>query len=411
MAFQTFTGIEYLKIDIANNFGLDKESWNQRLDWFDENEGDLMGLIKKAEEPALFYAGILAYEAAKAGKPSGYPISLDATSSGIQFLSVLTCDRKAALLCNVLDSGRREDAYTLLYERMLEELNQGEATKAYAAVIKRKDTKNAIMTAFYNSTAVPKKIFGEGILLDTFYATMKANAPGAWELTESMPDFWDEKALVNEWIMPDNFHVRIKVLKTVKDSVHFLDQPYEVSFVENMPTKSSRSLGANMTHSIDGMAVREITRRCMYDPAHVAAIRGLLKHGITHRSKTKASEAARMVTDLWANYKNSGFVSFRIFDYLDSNNIELVDDVNVLLELLDTLPPRPFEVLAVHDCFRVLPNYGNDIRRMYNRILFEIARSNLLSNLLTQITGRHIRINKLDPTMIDEIMDANYALS
>ena len=82
MAFQEFSGKEYLKIDIANNMGLDKEDWDVRLAWFDENESRLDTLVKQAEEPALFFAGITAWQKVCKGEPTGYPISLDATSSG-----------------------------------------------------------------------------------------------------------------------------------------------------------------------------------------------------------------------------------------------------------------------------------------------------------------------------------------
>src|SRR6516225_5705906 len=109
---QTFTGQEYLKIDIANSFGYDKLSWDARIAWFDANESHLPALVAQAEEPALFYAGVKAWEKAKSGKPTGYPISLDATCSGIQILAALACDRKAAKICNVVDTGKREDAYT-----------------------------------------------------------------------------------------------------------------------------------------------------------------------------------------------------------------------------------------------------------------------------------------------------------
>lgn len=82
MTFQSFSGKEYLKIDIANNYGLDKLDWNDRIKWFDENQKDLKSLQKTAAEPALFYAGVQAWAASQNGKPSGYPISLDATCSG-----------------------------------------------------------------------------------------------------------------------------------------------------------------------------------------------------------------------------------------------------------------------------------------------------------------------------------------
>ena len=61
--------------------------------------------------------------------------------------------------------------------------------------------------------------------------------------------------------------------------------------------------------------------------------------------------------------------------------------------------------------FRVLPNYGNDLRRQYNRILSEIAKSDLLSFLVSQIVKRKVPVNKLDPDLWKDILEANYALS
>lgn len=146
MTFQTFTPSQYLKIDIANNFGkddqgraLDKLTWDERIEWFDKNQGDLDNLVSKAENPALFFAGVQAWKAYLDKKPSGYPISLDGCSSGLQILACLIGDRSAASLCNVVDTGKREDAYTLVYEWMLERLD-GEAK------LERNPVKKAIMT-------------------------------------------------------------------------------------------------------------------------------------------------------------------------------------------------------------------------------------------------------------------------
>ena len=110
MAFQEFTGRQYLMIDIASNFGMDKNLWDDRLNWFHANEPHLETLVSQAAEPALFFAGVQAYRAVIRNEPIGYMISLDATSSGLQFLACLTGDDKAAKLCNVIDTGYREDA-------------------------------------------------------------------------------------------------------------------------------------------------------------------------------------------------------------------------------------------------------------------------------------------------------------
>lgn len=401
MSFQTFTGLEYLKIDIANNFGLDKEDWDDRISWFDAHEHELDALLKKAAEPALFYAGIQAYRKACAGKPSGYPISLDATSSGIQLLACLTGDRKAAALCNVTDTGHREDAYTGLYHALL--LKVGEGSK-----IERKKTKDAIMTAFYSSTAVPKQVFGEGALLASFFETMAENAPGPWEVTETMLAIWDPSALVNEWIMPDNFNVKVKVMGNVTEYVQFLNEPFEVNYSVNMPIEGGRSLGANTIHSLDGMVVREMTRRCDYDYEQVNKIMRWLREGRSGTSRSRSQD--KIVMALADHFEDSGFLSARVLQYVDAANMGHIP-AGALANLVNSLPTQPFQVLSVHDCFRCLPNYGNDLRRQYNTILAEIAKSEILSFMISQIVGRIIPVSKIDPNLYQDILDANYALS
>ena len=46
---QLLTAREYLKVDIANNYGLDKKTWDERISWFDENEANLLNLVDEAE--------------------------------------------------------------------------------------------------------------------------------------------------------------------------------------------------------------------------------------------------------------------------------------------------------------------------------------------------------------------------
>ncbi len=109
-----FTPMEYLQIDIANNFGLDTLNWDDRLQWFMDNENKLDSLLSQAKEPALFFAGVKAWRQVLNGEAIGYPISLDATASGFQILACLTGDRQAAELCNVVNTGNRLDAYTVI---------------------------------------------------------------------------------------------------------------------------------------------------------------------------------------------------------------------------------------------------------------------------------------------------------
>ena len=398
--FQTFTGREYLKIDITNNFGHDKLDWNDRIAWFDQNEAQLDLLVTQADEPALFYAGVKAWKDTKAGKPIGYMISLDATSSGLQILAALTGDRSAAQLCNVVDTGRREDAYTNVYNIMLNEVGQN-------AKIKRDDVKAAVMTSLYNSKAVPKRVFGEGALLSTFYGVMETVAPAAWELNETMLQLWNPTAHSNDWVMPDNFHCHIKVIDTVLETVHFDNQPFEVAYKVNQPMPEGRSLSANVTHGFDGMIVREVSRRCDYDQRKIDRIADGLNSYVGTQIKT---DDDRMVQTLWNHRLSTGYLSARILDHLNEDNLGVVDHAEIRT-LLNSLPAKPFKVVSVHDCFRCLPHYGNDLRRQYNLQLQAIAKSDLLSSIISQLIGRQVQIGKLDPDLWKDIADTNYALS
>lgn len=239
---QTFSGLDYLKMDVASSFGLDKADWDERIAWFDQNEGELEKLLPVAEKPAMFHAGIQAYKAARQGKPTGFPISLDAASSGLQLLACLSGCEASARLCGVVSTGHREDAYTVIYRAMCRKIGD-------AAKIDRKHTKQAIMTSLYSSQAIPKQVFGEGELLQVFYQTMDEMAPGAWALNFGLQQLWQPYALSHDWVLPDNFHVHVKVENQVTKFVQFQNAPHAVTLNVNQGTKEGRSISPNVVHS------------------------------------------------------------------------------------------------------------------------------------------------------------------
>lgn len=397
---QTFTPMEYLKIDLASNFGLDKKDWDVRIAWVDENETDLENIIGQADEPALFFAGLKAYREAQAGKSIGYPISLDATASGAQLLAVLINCEKSARLCNVISTGHREDLYMNQYRNMCVRIQD-------TSKIDRGDLKDAIMTSLYGSKAMPRKVFGEGELLQAFYDTMQEEAPGIWELNEALLGLWQSDAFSHNWVLPDNFHVKTKVMDDNIDTVHFMNRPYEVHTKVNRPTPEGLSIPANSTHSIDGMLVREMYRRCSFNPKKILQILEAIKTPAPWVLDSRDQDL--MVILLWDHYKDSGFLSARILDYLDDQNIGLVDP-KVIKDLIMTMPQTPFSILAIHDCFRVHPNYANDLRRQYNQILHDLAKSELLGFIASQIVGHKVNVNKYGDIAKD-ILKTDYALS
>lgn len=117
----------------------------------------------------------------------------------------------------------------------------------------------------------------------------------------------------------------------------------------------------------------------------------------------------KMLNTMWNHYIKSGFLSARILDYIDQYNVDNVDR-GIIHKMINTFPEKPFKVLTIHDCFKVHPNYGNDLRKQYNQILYEIGKSNMLQYIIEQITGRQVNVIKKDD-FSDEILNSNYSLS
>jgi hypothetical protein len=196
----------------------------------------------------------------------------------------------------------------------------------------------------------------------------------------------------------------------IKETVNFLGESYDVFYNVNVPMEGGRSLGANMVHSIDGMIVREITRRCDYDPRVVAVVRSLFDKGKGRGGRSSSSKDDRLVIALWRQFQDTGYLSARILDHLNLDNSGHVNAMEIL-QLCDSLPDKPFKVVSIHDCFRCLPHYGNDLRHQYNLQLQLISKSNLLGSIISQLIGRKVRIGKLDPGLHLDVIDTNYALS
>ena len=400
---QLFTPAQYLQIDIAGRYGLDKSTWQERLDWFAAHEGDLYSMTKTADEPAMYFAAVTAWEDCVAKRPSGYGVSLDATCSALQLLSVLTGDRLGAELCNVVNTGKRMDAYTEIFQRMLDEVGG-------SSNVTRDMAKNAILYSLYGSTAEPKKVFGDGTkLLDTYYNVMRASAPAAWELNETYISIWNPEAYEYNITLPDNFHMHLKVMSDVKDTVVFMNDNYDVFKKVNAPKEGGRMLGANCNHGIDGMIVREMTARCGHDPKRMLEVK-LALHLCNDEELDDGDNNVMMTRTLWSHYLETGFLSVRILDYIDEYSAQLVDH-DVIRELIRSLPPKPFQLMTVFDCFRCLPAYANDMRKQYNLQLHLIGKSTILSSILSQILGHKVDIGKLDDTMYIDVLNANYALS
>lgn len=185
------TAIEHLKIYTANCYGLDKLSYNTRLEWFEKNldkilsvpklsedmfnfnpillhQGpktyDFYNFILEAVEPFLFLACCVEFSNYYAN-PTTYlsrlPIYLDATCNGLQHLSTMINDTNLAKLVNIVESNKNEipnDVYTYMTSNVENKIEEYIKDNSSLVILKnirinRKLVKPGIMTVTYGSTS------------------------------------------------------------------------------------------------------------------------------------------------------------------------------------------------------------------------------------------------------------------
>ena len=214
----TERGMFWLKVDIANHYGLDKLSFDERVAWVDKNEQILESLCDQAEEPLLYNEAVKAYRASEAGEAIGHIVRLDATASGAQIMSVLARDEIGMKNLNVLGD-KSADLYTdiakLMYENTKDSDIWREFNGDFAKI--RKVVKRAIMVSYYNSEAKPKELSGEDTAeLKAFYNALDEVTPGARKIQRIINDAWDKSKDSNVWTLPDGHTAYCPVTKVLE---------------------------------------------------------------------------------------------------------------------------------------------------------------------------------------------------
>jgi len=388
---QLFTPKQHLEMNIVN-MHIERLSFNERLETFNNNKAAYLSfdasVIKEAAEPNQLIASINAYKDAMNGKAIGFGIAADATASGAQLYAVLSHDNAVARDCNLTSSENYKDFYS-------------EATLAFKTQKSRKEVKQAVMPWFYGSAAKPAQVFGS---LEAFEDAMAMAYPGMLRLRQALLKAWNKNNVIQSWTLPDGFQTSSYEQSSETWKVKLGNAYAEIR--KHIPAKAESSIknAANVIHSIDGYVAREAVRRARYGSSNKIQLLQSL------RSKNVNIENITMFEKYWALYKKTGMLSAGILPFCDGIN-PTEHQYDVLRELILSLPNTPFEVLVVHDSFRVLPTYANEIRCLYNKVLYEIAESNLMDSILTDIHGKTTTFEKESFFNFRELGAANHSLS
>ena len=275
--------------------------------------------------------------------------------------------------------------------------------------------------AFYGSKAEPKALFGEDTPeLNAFYQAMQKVAPGAWELLHDLLASWKPYALSHSWKLPDGFDAKVKVMtkREVRIEVDELDHAtFTYEFFENQGSRSGLSNVANVVHSMDAYVLREMHRRCNYDREVMEGAAAVIEMELIQRSlgnECSGEFPDPKVTYYYDQYMRSSLASAVILPYLDSENVQCLTKkhlealavmVNGMLEY------KPFPLVTVHDAFASHANNVNHVRYQYKEILAEVADSNVLDDLMSQLHGAPGVFPKINYQLGDLIRGSNYGLS
>lgn len=410
---KTFSAIEYLAIDIANQFGDDKavgfkgdkDEFENRIQWVRNNFKVLEQRAPEAEEPLLYSKAVMAFRKALEGKPIGHAVALDAVCSGMQLMSVLTGCHKGALITGLIDPEKRYDAYTEVTGEMnfiLKSLNQE------MLEVTRKQAKDAVMTALYGSKRTPKEIFGE--LLPVFFQAVQNKASGAFDLLEILRGTWNPDATLHTWSLPDGHIAHVPVMVEMEDRLQIAEYKYTMNVEYKAVAASDFGLAniANVVHSVDAYLLRTVVRKCMYNERQVSSTLTLLKQ--------EASDQHMMdpqITKANNRFHATGMADISVIDVLSPFNVYWLDEEykTALISTLERMVQyEPFDVITIHDSFAVHPNNCNVLRYWYRETLAELAESSIMKAILDELYGEDSEFIKDSENLAEYIRMSNYSL-
>lgn len=161
------SGVRWLKVHLANCYGVDKVGFDDRVKWAEESEAMILAVAAdplyctewhKADKKKQwqFLAACFAWADYKAGiKECRVPVMLDGSCSGIQHYAALLRDSSAGAAVNLVPSDKPGDLYEDVARHIMEILagsSERFAREWHSWGIDRKITKRSVMVLPYGGT-------------------------------------------------------------------------------------------------------------------------------------------------------------------------------------------------------------------------------------------------------------------
>jgi DNA-directed RNA polymerase len=211
-------GFYWLRVQLANTFGEDKLSLDERAQWAEDHMMEIMDSAddpldgmrfwEQADDPFQFLAAAFEFTAAlSTGDPASYvsylPINMDGSCNGLQHLSAMGRDRVGAVATNVANNQERQDIYMQVAEKVAEKVSRDaangvEEAHQWVGQVNRKTVKRAVMTTPYGVTA---RGISDQLVADGHTKGMDKPGKAAVYLRNCIQDAVDETVVSAKQIM------------------------------------------------------------------------------------------------------------------------------------------------------------------------------------------------------------------
>lgn len=190
-------GLYWVKVAIANNSGFDKDRFDERARWTDQNWGTIERALDRPEDfpevwgtdaPwCVFSAAWELREALRSGNPAAYKtgliIHMDATCSGLQHFSALLRDPVGGRYVNLSDDlkcGPKQDIYARVAQN---------AMAVIAKDAESSDEEVSRVAQFWLGVGLPRALAKKPVMTFVYGATLKGTAEYIEEYVHSeMPN-------------------------------------------------------------------------------------------------------------------------------------------------------------------------------------------------------------------------------
>lgn len=394
--YLTETGVEGLKIHIANSYGFDKVSFKDRIRWVEENIEKILEAAQdpiescyywnEADSPFEFLAGCMALDDHLKGLKVHLPTGFDSTCSGIQVYSGLLMDKVGAESVNVVNT-YNEDGEVIradIYDKISKKVNQYLEEGDYPIEFEFKDAEGVerrVSTAIEAHSIVGKITRGlvkRNVMTFVYSVTFRGMQDQLRSELEDMKfagnQFWEGEFWVVVRLIATLNH------KAITELIHggVLGQEYFKDCVKDLKEPA-----------------------CWTTPIYNFPIMQSSFKFETHRYKTFLGQlSVQYQTDKLDTRSQSNAIAPNIIHSLDST---------ILYGAVDRFKG---DIGTIHDCFLVHPNNWKEIQRCFKESYIEIMEAKPLETIGKQLDPNGIvEVPWIGTLDLEDVRKATYIIS